>query len=224
CPSTATRSATTASCSMPARASTTAGSSLPAAACCASPRWATPSRWRRRAPMKSPPRSASTACSTGATSATGRSFARCGSSLAERGGNAPAPAHDQVRTWLLELQRRIVERLESLDGGRFLVDDWSRPAGGGGRSRVIEDSEVFERGGVLFSHVAGDGLPASASASRPAIAGRRFEAMGVSLVLHPRNPHVPTVHMNVRFFVAHGDGTGPATWWFGGGMDLTPFY
>lgn len=136
----------------------------------------------------------------------------------------PAPALDQVRTWLLELQRRIVERLESLDGGRFLIDDWSRPGGGGGRSRVIEDSGVFERGGVLFSHVAGDGLPASASASRPAIAGRRFEAMGVSLVLHPRNPHVPTVHMNVRFFIALPEKARPAIWWFGGGMDLTPFY
>ena len=137
---------------------------------------------------------------------------------------AAAPAHDQVRGWLLDLQRRIVERLESLDGGRFLVDDWSRPAGGGGRSRVIEDATVFERGGVLFSHVAGDALPASATASRPMVAGRRFEAMGVSLVLHPRNPHVPTVHMNVRFFIAHADGGEPAVWWFGGGMDLTPFY
>jgi len=136
----------------------------------------------------------------------------------------PAAAPDQVRGWLLELQRRIVERLEAIDGGRFLIDDWSRPAGGGGRSRVIEDSNVFERGGVMFSHVAGDALPASASASRPAVAGRRFEAMGVSLVLHPCNPHVPTVHMNVRFFIAHADGAAPPVWWFGGGMDLTPFY
>ena len=136
----------------------------------------------------------------------------------------PATAPDQVRGWLQELQRRIVERLEALDGGRFVIDDWSRPSGGGGRSRVIEDSNVFERGGVMFSHVAGDSLPPSASASRPALAGRRFEAMGVSLVLHPCNPHVPTVHMNVRFFIAHAAGSEPPVWWFGGGMDLTPFY
>jgi coproporphyrinogen III oxidase len=137
---------------------------------------------------------------------------------------AGQPAADDVRRWLVDLQQRIVERLESLDGGHFQIDDWSRPTGGGGRSRVIEDSEVFERGGVLFSHVAGAELPAAASATRPGIAGRPYEAMGVSLVLHPRNPHVPTVHMNVRFFVAHAVGDAAATWWFGGGMDLTPYY
>jgi coproporphyrinogen III oxidase len=123
-----------------------------------------------------------------------------------------------VREYLLDLQRRIVERFESLDGGRFLEDEWTRAEGGGGITRIIEGGELLERGGVGFSHVTGTKLPSSASAHRPEIAGRPWEAMGVSLVFHPRNPHVPTVHMNVRFFVA-GD-----IWWFGGGMDLTPYY
>ncbi|MEZ5729880.1 MAG: oxygen-dependent coproporphyrinogen oxidase [Burkholderiaceae bacterium] len=130
-----------------------------------------------------------------------------------------------VRDWLTGLQSRIVAGLETLDGGRFVHDAWERPAGGGGISRVIEDSEVLERGGVLFSHVRGDALPASASASRPQLAGRGFDAMGVSLVIHPRSPHVPTVHMNVRCFVARDpSGAAPDVWWFGGGMDLTPYY
>ncbi len=132
---------------------------------------------------------------------------------------------DLVRSYLTGLQSRIVARLEALDGQAFRTDRWERPEGGGGITRVIEEGGLFERGGVNFSHVAGKALPPSASAQRPQLAGRPFEAMGVSLVLHPRNPHVPTVHMNVRFFVAHGAGPGQqAAWWFGGGMDLTPYY
>jgi coproporphyrinogen III oxidase len=128
-----------------------------------------------------------------------------------------------VKDYLLVLQQRIVASLEKLDGKPFLEDRWDRPQGGGGISRVIEEGGLFERGGVNFSHVQGSGLPASASASRPELAGRAWEAMGVSLVLHPRNPYCPTVHMNVRFFVATKEGAAPA-WWFGGGMDLTPYY
>jgi coproporphyrinogen III oxidase len=123
-----------------------------------------------------------------------------------------------VREYLLGLQDRIVSRFEALDGGRFLRDEWQRPEGGGGLSRLLEGGELLERGGVGFSHVTGTKLPPSASAHRPEIAGKPWEAMGVSVVLHPRNPHVPTVHMNVRFFSAQD------TWWFGGGMDLTPYY
>ena len=133
-----------------------------------------------------------------------------------------------VRTYLLDLQARIVSRFEALDGKRFARDDWKRPEGGGGITRIVEDGNLLERGGVAFSHVTGTKLPPSASAHRPEIAGRPWEAMGVSLVFHPRNPHVPTVHMNVRFFIAlsplgEGRGEGPV-WWFGGGMDLTPYY
>ncbi len=116
------------------------------------------------------------------------------------------------------LQARIVSALEAIDGGHFRSDAWQRPEGGGGLTRVIEDGSIFERGGVNLSRVHGATLPPSASAARPELAGRAFEAMGVSLVLHPRNPYCPTVHMNVRFFSA-GD-----AWWFGGGMDLTPYY
>ena len=124
---------------------------------------------------------------------------------------------------MLALQQRIVAALEILDGKPFREDRWDRPQGGGGISRVIEEGKLFERGGVNFSHVQGSGLPPSASASRPELAGRAWEAMGVSLVLHPRNPYCPTVHMNVRFFVATKEDAAPA-WWFGGGMDLTPYY
>jgi coproporphyrinogen III oxidase len=130
---------------------------------------------------------------------------------------------EQVRTYLTGLQDTIVSRLERLDGGSFRRDGWDRPEGGGGVSCLVEDGDLFERGGVNFSHVRGDRLPPSASASRPELAGRGFEAMGVSLVLHPRNPFVPTVHMNVRYFIARKDGVTPI-WWFGGGMDLTPYY
>jgi coproporphyrinogen III oxidase len=125
---------------------------------------------------------------------------------------------DAVRDYLVSLQQAIVSRFEALDGRDFLRDEWQRPEGGGGITRLIEEGNLLERGGVGFSHVRGTKLPPSASAHRPEIAGRPWEAMGVSLVFHPRNPYVPTVHMNVRFFSA-GD-----VWWFGGGMDLTPYY
>ena len=123
------------------------------------------------------------------------------------------------------LQKSLVARLETLDGTPFRRDAWDRPEGGGGISHLIEGGRVFERGGVNFSHVTGAALPPSATAARPQLAGRRWEALGVSLVLHPENPYCPTAHMNVRFFVAQP--TGPddvPLWWFGGGMDLTPYY
>ena len=136
----------------------------------------------------------------------------------------------RVKTFLTELQELIVERLEQVDGKAFQRDAWQRPEGGGGLSCVMEEGNVFERGGVNFSHVFGDKLPPSASANRPELAGRGFEAMGVSLVLHPRNPYAPTVHMNVRCFVAPASPSPLAgragrseSVWFGGGMDLTPY-
>jgi len=129
-----------------------------------------------------------------------------------------------VRTYLLELQERICVALAAEDGGDgFVEDSWERPEGGGGRSRVLEDGPVFEKAGVNFSHVFGSALPPSATAQRPELAGRGFQAMGVSLVIHPRNPRVPTSHSNVRFFVAEKPGAEPV-WWFGGGFDLTPYY
>ena len=128
-----------------------------------------------------------------------------------------------VRAYLLALQDRICTALEQEDGSaRFLEDRWERPQGGGGRSRVLADGAIFEKAGVGFSHVQGASLPPSATASRPELAGRPYHAMGVSLVIHPRNPYVPTTHMNVRFFLA-GEGE-QAVWWFGGGFDLTPYY
>ena len=130
---------------------------------------------------------------------------------------------EAVKEYYLDLQASIVARLEALDGLAFRRDSWERPEGGGGSSCLIEEGHLFERGGVNFSHVTGTRLPPSASAARPELAGRGFHAMGVSLVLHPRNPYVPTVHMNVRFFVAELAGSEPV-WWFGGGMDLTPYY
>ncbi len=128
-----------------------------------------------------------------------------------------------VRDYFVGLQSHIVAQLGRLDGTDFRRDAWERPEGGGGLSCVIEEGQLLERGGVNFSHVTGASLPASATASRPELAGRGFEAMGVSLVLHPRSPYVPTVHMNVRFLLAHKAGADPV-WWFGGGMDLTPYY
>ncbi len=128
-----------------------------------------------------------------------------------------------VREYLTGLQDRIVAGLERIDGGDMRRDTWTRPEGGGGISRLIEQGAVLERGGVLFSHVMGDKMPGSATAHRPELAGRAWEAMGVSLVLHPRNPMAPTVHLNVRFFIAHKPDA-DAIWWFGGGMDLTPYY
>jgi coproporphyrinogen III oxidase len=134
-----------------------------------------------------------------------------------------SPSPTAVKTWLLALQEHIVAALEQADGRPFLRDSWERPEGGGGISRLIEEGNVIERGGVNFSHVMGATLPPSATAARPELAGRAWVAMGVSLVLHPRNPYAPTVHMNVRFFEATAEGQAPV-WWFGGGMDLTPYY
>jgi len=135
----------------------------------------------------------------------------------------------KVKSYLEGLQSRIVDTLTTLDaiaGKPFVRDVWTRPpsiGGGGGVTCILEEGQLFERAGVGFSHVFGQGLPPSASAARPELAGRAFEALGVSLVLHPRNPFVPTVHMNVRFFCAIKEGAA-SVWWFGGGMDLTPYY
>ena len=129
-----------------------------------------------------------------------------------------------VKDYLLDLQDRICEELAAEDGGgAFREDAWDREQGGGGRSRVMENGTVIEKGGVNFSHVFGSQLPPSATAARPELAGRSFQAMGVSLVIHPKNPYVPTSHANVRFFVAEKEGEAPV-WWFGGGFDLTPYY
>ncbi len=129
-----------------------------------------------------------------------------------------------VQAYLLSLQDDICRQLEDEDGtAKFVEDAWERPGGGGGRTRVIENGAVLEQGGVNFSHVFGDKLPPSATAQRPELAGRSFQAMGVSLVIHPNNPMVPTSHANVRFFVAEKEGEEPV-WWFGGGFDLTPYY
>jgi coproporphyrinogen III oxidase len=131
---------------------------------------------------------------------------------------------ENVKEYLLGLQDSICSGLEAEDGAAlFRTDEWTRPEGGGGRSRVLDGGAVFEKAGVNFSHVAGEALPPSASASRPGLAGRRYQAMGVSLVIHPENPYVPTSHANVRLFVAEKDGEAPI-WWFGGGYDLTPYY
>jgi coproporphyrinogen III oxidase len=135
-----------------------------------------------------------------------------------------APDIAPVLTWLRELQDRITTALERGDGSAsFRRDRWSRAEGGGGETRVLRDGAVFEQAGVNFSHVSGAGLPASATAQRPELAGAAFEATGVSLVIHPRNPHVPTSHANVRCLVARRRGD-PVAWWFGGGFDLTPYY
>lgn len=138
------------------------------------------------------------------------------------------PNIEQVRQYLLDLQDRICNELESVDGkAQFIEDSWQRDSHGGleggGRTRLITDGAVFEQGGVNFSHVTGKSMPASATAGRPELAGRSFEALGVSLVIHPNNPYVPTSHANVRFFIAEKEGEDPI-WWFGGGYDLTPYY
>ena len=129
---------------------------------------------------------------------------------------------DDVKAFLLDLQDRICAALEQQDGGKFVEDSWTSDIGAG-RTRVIANSSVIEKGGVNFSHVKGVSLPAAASSKRPELAGCSFQAMGVSLVIHPHNPYVPTTHANVRFFVAHKEGQ-PDVWWFGGGFDLTPYY
>jgi len=132
-----------------------------------------------------------------------------------------------VRAYLLGLQDRIIGAMEAESGEAFLTDGWVRPAGerlqGDGQSRLIEGGRLLERGGCNFSHVKGQAMPPSATQHRPELAGAPFEAMGVSLVFHPRNPYVPTVHMNVRMFAALPEGREPVVW-FGGGMDLTPYY
>lgn len=131
---------------------------------------------------------------------------------------------DSIKSYLLGLQDDICSQLEQEDGhGLFREDTWTREEGGGGRSRVLEQGAVIEKGGVNFSHVFGNTLPPSATAHRPELAGRCWQAMGVSLVIHPHNPYVPTSHANVRFFVAEKEGEQPV-WWFGGGFDLTPYY
>ncbi|MDR3430450.1 MAG: oxygen-dependent coproporphyrinogen oxidase [Rouxiella aceris] len=136
----------------------------------------------------------------------------------------PLPDIAEVKTFLLSLQARICQQLTDADGGaQFKQDHWVREEGGGGQSRVLTDGKVFEQAGVNFSHVSGATLPASATAHRPELAGRSFQAMGVSLVIHPLNPYVPTSHANVRFFIAEKPGEDPV-WWFGGGFDLTPYY
>lgn len=138
---------------------------------------------------------------------------------------------EAVKAYLLDLQDRICAALEAQDGqAQFVEDAWERDPNdsslsltGGGRTRVIADGAVIEKGGVNFSHVKGPQLPASATASRPELAGRSFQALGVSLVIHPKNPYVPTSHANVRLFIAEKEGEEPV-WWMGGGFDLTPFY
>lgn len=134
------------------------------------------------------------------------------------------PDKAAVKYYLKTLQANICEALEHADGGaKFVEDSWVREEGGGGQSRVLTQGHAIEKGGVNFSHVKGASMPASATAQRPELAGCSFEAMGVSLVIHPHNPNVPTSHANVRFFIAEKPGSEPI-WWFGGGYDLTPYY
>lgn len=129
-----------------------------------------------------------------------------------------------VKTYLLDYQSQLTAAFEALDGrASFIEDAWERPGGGGGKTRVLSGGQVFEKGGVNFSHVHGAEMPASATAGRPELGGCHFEAMGVSVVMHPDNPFVPTSHANVRFFIAEKQGQDPI-WWFGGGFDLTPYY
>ncbi len=138
-------------------------------------------------------------------------------------GSTPGPDAAAVEAYLTALQESITTGLSAIDGSPFRSDRWERPGGGGGETRVLSDGAVFEKAGVNYSLVYGDSLPAAASARRPELAGRSFRALGVSLVVHPRNPYVPTSHANVRMFIAdkHDE---PPIWWFGGGFDLTPFY
>jgi coproporphyrinogen III oxidase len=128
-----------------------------------------------------------------------------------------------VKLYLKCLQDRITEAVEGVDPAKFRRDSWQRPGGGGGESRILSEGTVFERAGVSFSHVFGEKMPFSSTMLRPEIAGASFEAMGLSLVFHPRNPYAPTTHCNVRFLVAAPE-SGPEVWWFGGGFDLTPYY
>ncbi|GAB1437715.1 oxygen-dependent coproporphyrinogen oxidase [Providencia sp.] len=134
------------------------------------------------------------------------------------------PDISRVKAYLQSLQDTICQKITELDGKEtFLEQTWERSEGGGGRSRVLTNGALFEQAGVNFSHIKGEKLPASASAHRPELAGRSYQAMGVSLVIHPLNPYIPTTHANVRFFIAEKEGAEPV-WWFGGGFDLTPYY
>lgn len=134
------------------------------------------------------------------------------------------PDIQAIKDYLLNLQDAICNSLENTDGkAHFIEDSWQRQEGGGGRTRVLSEGDVFEKAGVNFSHVYGDDMPSSATAHRPELSGRHFQALGVSLVIHPHNPFVPTSHANVRFFIAEKEGKDPI-WWFGGGIDLTPYY
>ena len=134
------------------------------------------------------------------------------------------PDINQIKDYLVELQDNICRALEAEEPDtRFIEDNWQHSTGGGGQSRVLSDGKTFEKAGVNFSHVIGDTLPSSATAARPELSGRSFQAVGVSLVIHPQNPYVPTSHANVRFFIGE-DNTEPPIWWFGGGFDLTPYY
>lgn len=136
----------------------------------------------------------------------------------------PDNAIELIKTYLLELQNNLCQTLEKLDGeGYFMEDSWDRPLGGGGITRIFKKGKIFAKAGVNFSHVSGEQLPPSASAHRPELAGRNFSALGVSVVIHPENPYIPTAHANVRFFIAEKENE-PAVWWFGGGFDLTPYY
>ncbi len=136
----------------------------------------------------------------------------------------PENAIERVKSFLLEFQTRLCQGMEQIDGvGKFFSDEWSRNEGGGGISCVLENGNVFERAGVNFSHVFGETLPAAATKTRPELAGRPFEALGVSVVFHPNNPYIPTTHANIRFFMTTDTGNTPI-WWFGGGFDLTPYY
>ena len=128
-----------------------------------------------------------------------------------------------VKDYLSDLQEKIVDALQLVDGENFLIDSWQRKEGGGGTTSILENGNVFERAGIGYSSVTGSKLPKAATAAHPEVENRRWEAMGVSLVLHPHNPYIPTIHMNVRFFIASKNGEADI-WWFGGGIDLTPYY
>lgn len=153
-------------------------------------------------------------------------FAPCtffGEKMNKFESSIPNNAIEQVKNYLLNLQNSVCNAIESIDDKRFLEDIWSRAAGGGGITRVLAEGKLFAKAGVNFSHVEGGELPASASAHRPELAGCHYTAMGVSLVIHPDNPYIPTTHANVRFFIAEKENAAPV-WWFGGGFDLTPYY
>ncbi|OCQ51324.1 Coproporphyrinogen-III oxidase, aerobic [Photorhabdus australis subsp. thailandensis] len=134
------------------------------------------------------------------------------------------PNINQIKSFFLSLQDKICQQLEQADGtAKFTEQSWQRREGGGGRSRIMQEGTIFEQAGANFSHISGTRLPVSATAQRPELAGRSYQAMGISVVIHPLNPYIPTSHANVRFFIAEKEGESPV-WWFGGGFDLTPYY